>query len=95
MRERKFLQCRSATPALIALLVSLSVVQTGFSQEPAATEPETLAEVAIDQEPLPMEELTVIAPQSLQNMRDGVVRAEDDVLAIFNDYDEDNDFDIH
>ena len=95
MRERIFLQCRSATPPLIALLVSLSVIQASFSQEPAATEPETLTEVTIDQEPLPMEELTVVAPQSLQSMRDGLVRAEDDVLAIFNDYNDDDDFDIH
>ncbi|MFP6828857.1 MAG: hypothetical protein VCC36_07445 [Gammaproteobacteria bacterium] len=95
MRERKFLQCRSATSPFIALLVSLSVFQTGFSQEPAATEPETLTEVTIDQRPLPMEELTVVAPQSLQSMRDGLVRAEDDVLAVFNDLNDDNDFDIY
>lgn len=95
MRERKILQCRSAAPSLIALLVSLSVIQTGFSQEPAATEPEALAEVTVDQEFRAMEELTVIAPQSLQSMRDGLIRAEDDVLSIFNDLNDDNDFDIH
>jgi hypothetical protein len=94
MRERKILPCRCATSSLIALLVSLSVIQTGFSQEPAATEQEALAEVTIDQDFRAMEELTVIAPQSLQSMRDGLVRAEDDVLAIFNDYNDDDDFDI-
>lgn len=95
MRERKILPCRCATSSLIALLVSLSVIQTGFSQEPAATEQEALAEVTIDQDFRAMEELTVIAPQSLQSMRDGLVRAEDDVLAVFNDLNDDNDFDIH
>ncbi len=95
MQERKFLQCRRAMSPLIALLVSLSVTQTGFSQEPAATEPEALTEVTIDQELLPMEELTVVAPQSLQAMRNGLVRAEDDVLSVFNDLNDDNDFDIH
>ena len=95
MRESKILQCRSATSALIALLVSLSVIQTGFSQEPAATEQEALDEVRIEQEFRAMEELTVIAPQSLQSMRDGLVRAEDDVLSVFNDLNDDNDFDIY
>ncbi len=67
---------------LTALVVlAVFVQQTAIAQETAA-DSETL------------EEIIVIAPQSLSSMRVAIVEAENDVLDLFNAMNDDNDYDI-
>ncbi len=80
---------------LAALLFVFLLCQASSAQEADVEEWATLTEVTIDQEPLPMEELTVVAPQSLASMRNELIRVEDDVLAVYNNLNDDNDFDIY
>ena len=88
--------------AAALLLCQFSVAQdstdpgaeTGFG---TGTEPsvEQLGVLTVTPDPLPMEELTVIAPRTLRMMRDALVTAEDDVLAAFNSVNNDDEYDIY
>ena len=77
----------------LAILAAVLLSQTGLAQEPAAG-PDALEEITVERDSGPMEELTVVAPQSLESMRSELVRAEEDVLAVFNSLNDDDDYDI-
>ena len=79
----------------IAIFAAVFLCQVSFAQESTVAAQGSLEEVTVERESLPMEELTVIAPQSLQTMREKLVRAEDDVLAVFNSLNDDDDYDIY
>ncbi|MFL2546997.1 MAG: hypothetical protein ACJ0SL_06505 [Candidatus Rariloculaceae bacterium] len=70
--------------------------QEGSAQDAAGPpEPERSEASTAGQLGEPIEELTVTAPASLQSMRARLVRAEEDVLAIFNSLNDEDDYDIH
>lgn len=79
----------------ITIFVAVFLCQAGFAQESTVPAPGSLEEATVERDSQPMEELTVIAPESLQNMREKLVRAEDDVLAVFNSLNDDDDYDIY
>ncbi len=94
MIARGFLRYLNIARKPVVLLASLLICQASPAQEPGADVSDALAEITVEQEPLPMEELTVVAPQSLSSMRSEIVDAENDVLALFNSLNDDNDYDI-
>jgi len=77
---------------LLAIFAAVLVCQASIAQEPpsAPASPNGTSE----QNSAAMEELTVVAPQSLSTMRDELIRAEEDVLAVFNSLNDDDDYDI-
>lgn len=76
------------------LLASLLICQAISAQEPIADTTRILEEISVEREPLPMEELTVVAPQTLSFMRIQIGEAEAEVLGLFNALNDDRDYDI-
>lgn len=76
------------------LLASLLICQAISAQEPIADTTRALEEISVERERLPMEELTVVAPQSLSSMRLQIRDAEEEALAVFNSLNDDSDYDI-
>ena len=76
------------------LLALLFICQASSAQEPIVDTTPTLEQITVDQELLPMEELTVTAPRSLSSMRAMILDAEEDVLTVFNSLNQDSDYDI-
>ncbi len=79
--ERDFL------PALLAALLGMSPCVAAWAQEQD--------EAASTEFSGEMEELTVVAPRSLETLRQELVIAEDDVLNAYNALNDDDDYDIY
>jgi hypothetical protein len=80
----------TAGRSLATLVALLALCRVAWSQEDADSAQATPRDVADD-----IEELTVIAPQSLESMRQELVVAENDVLNVFNALNDDDDYDIY
>jgi len=79
--ERDFL------PALLAALLGIGVCLSASAQEQD--------EASASESAGPIEELTVVAPKSLETMRQELVVAENDVLNVYNALNDDDDYDIY
>ncbi len=78
---------RDFLPALIAALLGMSLCFSASAQEQDEASPSEFSGE--------IEELTVIAPQSLESMRQELVIAENDVLNVYNALNDDDDYDIY
>jgi hypothetical protein len=79
--ERDFL------PALLAALIGMGLSLSAWAQEQ-----DEAASIESSEE---IEELTVVAPRSLETMRQELVLAEDHVLNAYNALNDDDDYDIY
>jgi hypothetical protein len=77
---------------VFVLLTSLCFSLASQGQPPATQQTEGPESVVIEQEPL--EEITVIAPQSIRSMYADMVQAQEIAFDLFNSLNEDNDFDV-